>query len=108
MRVPILYALTYPDRDSISISERTEFSSVWTIEFPRKWILTVFRCLKLAYSAGKEGGSFPTVLNAANEEAVATFLNHKITFLQIEDIVQQALERHDKVPNPSLDEIKLY
>ena len=55
----------------------------------------------------KKEAPYPTVLNAANEEAVAAFLNHKITFLQIEDFVQQALERHDKVPNPSLDEIKL-
>ncbi len=106
MRVPILYALTYPDRIPFPSAKGLNLAQFGQLNF-QEMDFDRFRCLKLAYSAGKEGGSFPTVLNAANEEAVAAFLNHKITFLQIEDIVQQALERHDKVPNPSLDEIKL-
>ena len=65
-----------------------------------------FRCLKFAYEAGKTGGSYPTVLNAANEAAVAAFLQVRITFLQIEDLVEEALNRHERIENPSLAEIQ--
>ena len=65
-----------------------------------------FRCLKFANEAGKAGGSYPTVLNAANEAAVAAFLAKRITFLQIEDCVEKALNQHKKVESPSLDEIE--
>lgn len=105
MRVPILYALTYPDRIPFSSAKKLNLAEFGQLHF-QEMDLNRFRCLKFAYMAGKEGGSLPTVLNAANEEAVAAFLDHKITFLQIEDIVEQALERHDMVNNPSLDDIK--
>ena len=65
-----------------------------------------FRCLKFAYEAGKAGGSYPTVLNAANEAAVGAFLKGAITFLQIEDLVEKALNQHQMVVNPSLPEIE--
>jgi 1-deoxy-D-xylulose-5-phosphate reductoisomerase len=65
-----------------------------------------FKCLDYAYQAGKVGGSLPTVLNAANEEAVAAFLQNKISFLQIENLIENALEKHNVISKPSLEEIR--
>jgi 1-deoxy-D-xylulose-5-phosphate reductoisomerase len=58
--------------------------------------------MQFAYEAGKRGGTLPTVLNAANEVAVAAFLDEKITFLQIEDMIEKALSKHDLILNPDL------
>jgi len=65
-----------------------------------------FRCLKYAYMAGKKGGTMPTVLNAANETAVAAFLKGKIRFLQIEDLIEKALSTHQTMDHPSLTMIE--
>jgi 1-deoxy-D-xylulose-5-phosphate reductoisomerase len=65
-----------------------------------------FRCLKLAYEAGKIGGTMPTVLNAANEVAVAAFLEGKIHFLQIDDLIEKALSIHQMIDHPSLTTIQ--
>ena len=77
---------------------------VGTLEF-KKMDFDRFPCLKMAYEAGKEGGSCPTVLNAANEAAVDLFLRDKIKFLEIENVVYEALEGHKMLANPTLEEI---
>lgn len=65
-----------------------------------------FRCLHLAFEAGKAGGTLPTVLNAANEVAVQKFLKQEISFLQIEDLIEKALNSHQNILNPSLEVIQ--
>jgi 1-deoxy-D-xylulose-5-phosphate reductoisomerase len=105
MRVPIQYALTYPDRLPLSSATRLNLAEIGTLHF-EKMDLERFRCLKFAYEAGKAGGSYPTVLNAANEAAVEAFLTGRITFLQIEDYVEKALNQHQMVMKPSLPEIE--
>ena len=64
-----------------------------------------FYGLKLAYEAGRTGGSLPTVLNAANERAVAMFLDRKIKYLQIPEIIQACMEAHKNIPSPTVEEI---
>jgi 1-deoxy-D-xylulose-5-phosphate reductoisomerase len=105
MRVPIQYALTYPDRFELLGAKKLNLAEIGTLHF-QKVDFERYRCLKFAYEAGKAGGSLPTVLNAANEEAVAAFLNGQISFLAIEDVIEQALERHHVVKQPTLDEIR--
>ncbi len=103
MRVPIQYALTYPDRyptptHRLNLAElgRLNFSYM---DFER------FPCLRMAFECGKAGGTMPTVFNAANEAAVARFLRGEIAFLQIEEVIERALQHHVTVPHPSLEEI---
>ena len=67
--------------------------------------MDTFRGLKLAYEVGKQGGSMPTVYNAANERAVAMFLERKIRYLEIIDVIEYAMEQHTFVDNPSIEEI---
>ncbi|HEY4551177.1 MAG TPA: 1-deoxy-D-xylulose-5-phosphate reductoisomerase [Bacillus sp. (in: firmicutes)] len=105
MRVPIQYALTYPDRLPLPSAKRLNLAEIGTLHF-KNMDLDRFRCLKLAYEAGKAGGSYPTVLNAANEAAVEAFLTGRITFLQIEDYVENALNQHQMIVKPSLPEIE--
>lgn len=105
MRVPIQYALTYPDRLPMHHAQRLNLAEIGKLHF-QEVDLKRFRCLQFAIEAGKAGGSYPTVLNAANEAAVAAFLAKQITFLQIEDCVETALNRHQKVSSPSLAEIE--
>lgn len=101
MRVPIQYALTYPDRLPLKSSKRLNLAEIGMLHF-KEMDFDRFRSLRLAYEAGKMGGTMPTVLNAANEVAVAAFLESKITFLQIEDVIEKALEAHQIISNPSL------
>ncbi|WP_227935841.1 1-deoxy-D-xylulose-5-phosphate reductoisomerase [Alkalihalobacillus deserti] len=104
MRVPIQYALTYPNRlESIS-NERLNLWELGTLHFS-KLDLERYRCMAFAYEAGKIGGTMPTVLNAANEIAVAYFLDNKLSFLQIEAKIEQALERHHAISKPTLEDI---
>lgn len=105
MRVPIQYALTYPDRLPLKSANRLNLAEVGMLNF-KEMDFERFRCLKFAYHAGKIGGTMPTVLNAANEVAVSLFLDGKITFLQIEDLIEKALESHQSIPNPSLATIQ--
>jgi 1-deoxy-D-xylulose-5-phosphate reductoisomerase len=105
MRVPIQYALTYPDRFPLPSAKRLNLADIGTLHF-QKMDLERFRCLKFAYEAGRAGGSYPTVLNAANEAAVGAFLKGAITFLQIEDFVEKALNQHQMVAKPGLPEIE--
>ncbi|WP_084221236.1 1-deoxy-D-xylulose-5-phosphate reductoisomerase [Anoxybacillus thermarum] len=104
MRVPIQYALTYPDRFPLHI-ERLNLAQVATLHF-QKVDMNRFRCLQFAYEAGKIGGTMPTVLNAANEEAVAAFLAGRISFLAIEQCIEQAMERHVPIAHPDLETIR--
>ena len=103
MKLPIQYALTYPQRRNLP-GERLDFSKLTDITFEKPDPET-FRGLALAYEAGRQGGSMPTVFNAANEKAVAMFLNRKIGYLDIPEIIEQCMNDHHKISNPSLDEI---
>ncbi len=105
MRVPIQYALTYPDRLPLPSSNRLNLAEIGKLHF-KEMDVERFRCLKFAYEAGKKGGTMPTVLNAANEAAVAAFLEGKIRFLQIEDLIEKALTTHQTVEHPSLSVIQ--
>lgn len=106
MRVPIQYALTYPARKSLPSTTPLNLAEIGTLHF-EKMNFDRFRCLEFSYEAGKRGGTMPTVLNAANEVAVAAFLNGKISFLQIEDLIETALDKHDNIQNPDISEIQL-
>lgn len=103
MRLPISYALFYPERRYIS-DERVDFASLATLNFSKP-DLDVFEGLKLAMLAGKRGGSAPTVLNAANEWAVAKFLEKKIRFTDIPYLIGKALDAHEFTKNPSISDI---
>ena len=103
MHIPIQYALTYPKRQKgIKTDGFSLFGQSMTFEKPD---FKKFRCLQMAYDAGKKGGSAPIVLNAANEVAVNDFLTGKISFLDIEKTVEKALCEHNIVYNLSLDDI---
>ena len=103
MRIPITYALSWPDRikndlpglDLAGMKQLTFFQPD----------MKKFECLKLAYEAGKSEGTAPSALNAANEIAVSAFLENKIRFTDIPRIVSSVLKRHKSVEQPSLDEI---
>lgn len=103
MKLPIQYALTYPQRRNLP-GERLDFSKLTDITFEKPDPDT-FRGLSLAYQAGREGGSMPTVFNAANEKAVAMFLNREIGYLVIPRIIEEAMMDHCKIADPSLEEI---
>lgn len=104
MRVPIQYALTYPNR-MVLPSTPLNLAEIGTLDFA-KMDFERYRCLSFAFEAGKTGGTMPTVLNAANEQAVALFLEGKISFLQIEDVIEKALNWHTVQQNPCLQTIK--
>ncbi len=103
MKLPIQYALTYPQRRNLP-GERLDFSKLTDITFEKPDPDT-FRGLSLAYQAGREGGSMPTVFNAANEKAVAMFLNREIGYPDIPRIIEEAMMDHRKIADPSLEEI---
>ena len=105
MRVPIQYALTYPDRLPLPSASLLNLASIGKLHF-QEMDVERFRCLQFAYMAGKKGGTMPTVLNAANETAVAAFLEGKIRFLQIEDLIEKALSTHQTMDHPSLTMIE--
>ncbi len=103
MKVPIEYALFYPERRSLS-GDRLDFSTLTGILF-EKPDTGVFRGLALALEAGKTGGSMPTVFNAANERAVALFLKEKIRYTDIVRIIGTCMDKHTLIPDPKLHEI---
>ena len=103
MRLPIQYALYYPERRYLE-GERLDFAVLKEITFEEPDMET-FLGLPMAISAAKEGGSMPTVFNAANELAVKKFLHQEINFLDIYDIIGQSMERHKKTEHPDLEEI---
>lgn len=103
MKLPIQYALFYPDRRPME-GKKVDFYELGSLTFEKPDTET-FRGLAMAYEALKAGGSMPTVFNAANERAVALFLDRKIRFLEIYDLIQGAMENHTVIKNPSVDEI---
>lgn len=103
MKLPIQYAIYYPERRCID-NEPLNLFEIGSLTF-EKPDLDVFEGLKLAYKAGNIGGSMPTVFNAANEKAVALFLNRQIEFLDIVDIIGECMNGHQTIENPTLDEI---
>ncbi|WP_416826850.1 1-deoxy-D-xylulose-5-phosphate reductoisomerase [Ectobacillus polymachus] len=105
MRVPIQYALTHPDRLALPATKQLQLWELGTLHFS-KMDLQRFRSLGFAFEAGKTGGSLPTVMNAANEVAVAAFLQKRIRFLAIEDLIEKAMLRHSVVKHPCLEEIR--
>jgi 1-deoxy-D-xylulose-5-phosphate reductoisomerase len=103
MRIPIQYALTYPERfptptKPLNLAEIGKLH-FWDMDFAR------FPCLRMAYECGRQGGSAPTVFNAANEMAVARFLKGELSFLQIENVIEETLQHHTVIANPSLEVI---
>lgn len=104
MRVPIQYALTYPERWP-STTNRLSLAKVGRLNF-REMDFERYPCLRLAYECGKIGGTATSVFNAANEVAVARFLNKDISFLEIERIIETVLSRHDVLADPGLEAIK--
>ena len=103
MKLPIQYAIFYPERRGMNTT-RVDLTALGAMTF-EKPDEDVFLGLPLAKKAARIGGSMPTVLNAANERAVALFLDHKIKFLEIYEIIQAAMEQHSPVANPGVDEI---
>ena len=103
MRVPIEYALFYPERRSLS-GDRLDFSKLSQITF-EKPDYKVFRGLSLAIEAGKTGGTMPTVFNAANERAVAKFLKGEIKYTDIVRSVEKCMDAHKVSAHPDLEEI---
>lgn len=104
MRVPIQYALSYPERIACE-APVLDLAQVGTLTF-KPVDYERFPCLKMAYDAGRTGGTMPVVLNAANEVAVERFLGGAITFLGIERVIERVLETHDPVPPRDLETIR--
>ncbi len=103
MKLPIQYALFYPDRRPME-GKRVDFFELGSMTFEKPDTDT-FRGLSMAYDAIASGGSMPTIFNAANEKAVALFLDKKIRFLDIYDLIQGAMEAHKTIQNPSVEQI---
>lgn len=103
MRMPILYAFSYPDRMPRN-AERLDLASIGTLDF-KAMDLERYKCLALAYRAIEVGGTLPVVMNAVNEVAVDMFLNGKISFLDIETLIEREMDAHIVTQNPDLDTI---
>lgn len=103
MKLPIQYALYYPERRYLP-GDRLDFGTLSQITFEKPDMET-FYGLQLAFEAGRAGGSLPTVFNAANEKAVALFLERKIGYLQIPELIQECMEKHRNVADPTLEQI---
>lgn len=103
MRMPILYAFSYPDRKPRN-AERLNLAQVGTLDF-KEMDLERYKCLALAYRAIEVGGTLPVVMNAVNEVAVQLFIDGKISFLDIETIIEREMNAHIVTENPDLDTI---
>ena len=103
MRVPIQYALTYPDR-TVANYPRLDFKTLSALTFYEPDVIT-FPALQLAVNAGRIGGTLPSVFNAANEEAVYAFLQRKIKFLDIVTVIRTVVQSHKVISKPNLDDI---
>ena len=104
MHIPIQYALTYPKRVEGIKTDSFDFIQIGQLTF-EKPDFSKFRCLDLAYNSGKEGGTNPVVLNAANEVAVYAYLSKKIPLYRIWEIVEEVLSKHKTLKKPSLADI---
>ena len=104
MKLPIVYAINYPDRKT-PVSEKLNLFEVGTLTFEKADMKT-FECLSLAYRAINDGGTMPAVMNAANEIAVEKFLHGKIGFLDIPEIIKMTMNAHTVVSDISLSDIQ--
>ncbi len=103
MRLPIQYALYYPERRYLG-GDRIDFASLGQLTF-EKPNMENFRGLQLAYEAGRKGGNAPTIFNAANEKAVELFLDRKIAYLEIPEMIEECMKQLQFRNNPSVEEI---
>ncbi|BAK80962.1 1-deoxy-D-xylulose-5-phosphate reductoisomerase [Candidatus Arthromitus sp. SFB-rat-Yit] len=104
MRVPIQYALTYPDRIQNKDFKALNFEEISSLNFS-KLDFERYPCVKMAFEAGKLGGTATTIFNSSNEEAVRLFLNKKISFLDIELLIEKSLSNYTIIENPDLNTI---
>ena len=104
MHIPIQYAISYPERFEGIKSKSFSFADAARLDF-EKPDFEKFPSVKLAYQAGKTGGTATVCLNAANEEAVFAFLEGKIKLYQIYEITKQIFDSHEVIQNPTIDEI---
>lgn len=104
MRIPIQYAFSYPGRWESS-AEPVDFTKPGRLDFEEPDV-SVFRCLALAFHAGRTAGTMPAVMNAANEVAVAAFLGRRVDYLAIERTVEAVMEAHEAGPADSLEAIE--
>ena len=102
MRLPIQYAFSYPDRISSSF-DRLDFSKCTNLTFEQPDTKR-FRNLALAFEAARQGGNMPCILNAANEVVVAAFLQDRIGFLQMSDVIEQTMRKASFIVNPSYED----
>lgn len=103
MKLPIQYALYYPERRYLP-GDRLDFETLSEIRFEKPDMET-FRGLKLAYEAGRAGGTLPVVFNAANEKAVGKFLKGEISYLTIIDMIEESMKNHQRIADPTVEEI---
>lgn len=104
MKLPIQYALFYPDRYPVPGNKRLDLFDIAKLTFEKPDMET-FTGLKLAFRAAKTGGTMPTVLNAANEKAVSLFLENRIRFLEIAEVIGAAMEAHKVIGEPDVAQI---
>ena len=104
MRVPIQYAITYPNKIDYRLDDSLDLNKLFNLSL-KQMDLVRYPLLKLAYTVGKLGGVMPTVYNASNEEAVKLFINKKIKFLEIETIIIDAVSKFKNIVSPSLSQI---
>jgi len=103
MKLPIAYALSYPNRAHCGTKE-LDFCELGKLTFDKPDYET-FRCLGLAIEASKIGGSMPALINSANEKAVELFLNRRIRFGEIPDIIEQQMQNHNVIKNPKIEDL---
>jgi len=103
MRLPIQYALCFPERKE-AVADRLDFKTISSLTFEEPDTKT-FRCLELAFKAGKLGGNMPAIYNGANEIAVDLFLNNKIKYMQIEEIIEDSMNKFEYVGNPDIEQV---
>ena len=104
MRLPIQYALSYPERIANDNLPKLDWSKVGSLQFELP-NLAAFPCLKLAIEAGRRGGTYPAVLCGADEAAVELFLNQRIPFTGIAKTIETTIDKHQNIENPGVDEI---
>ena len=104
MRVPIQYALSYPDRIPLHNGQRLNLAQIGQLHF-KEMDFERYPALRLAYEAGRMGGTILTAMNAANEAAVAAFLQGKITFLEIDETIERVMQAHSNILVPDLETI---
>lgn len=104
MRIPIQYALTYPNKEAFPFGRPLKLEDLKCLSF-KNMDFNRYPLLKLAYEVGKLGGIMPTVYNASNEEAVRLFIEGKINFLEIENIIFESINNANNIIKPSIDDI---